>query len=436
MIDRTPQNGVDRFARVAIVGMLVISVVLIIHAGQSIAATEGVIFNFTYSEGGFPTAGLVSQNGKLYGTTYLGGVREGGTVFEMTPPSTAGGLWTLRFLHAFAGGIDGFGPAAGLLSAKNGTLYSTTKFGGASGAGTVFKMKPPATLFGPWTESVLYAFIGGIDGSEPLAGLIAGQNGVLFGTTEFGGTSNLGVVFALTPPVTPNTPWTESVLYSFTGGGDGAMPVAGLVADQNGTLYGTTSAGGVSGLGTAFALVPPASPGDPWTESVLYSFAGAPDGNDPVAGLLVDRNGTLYGTTEHGGLISSSNPTGNGTVFALTPPATPGAAWTETIIYSFGAFSGDAENPLAGLLSTAGTLVGTTYNGGVQRAGGTVYQLTPPATAGGAWTDTVLHTFSGGAKDGIFPVGGVVVGPHAELYGTTEGGGNHGGAGTVFEVTP
>ena len=433
--ERAKRNSAGRRASAITSLMLVVSFALIVSAGRSYAASESVIHAFEPVGGENPAAGVVTQNGKLYGTTSRGGVQNGGTVFELTPPSSPGGFWTILDLHAFTGGKDGSGPVAGLLAAKGGTLYGTTASGGSSNFGTVFKEKPPAFQNGVWTESVLYSFKGGIDGSEPVAGLIAGQNGVLYGTTKLGGTSSLGTVFELMPPATPGTPWTESVLYSFAGGADGETPVAGLVAGKDGTLYGTTSGGGTSGLGTVFALTPPPTPGDPWTEGVLYSFPGAPDGNDPVAGLIIDQSGTLYGTTLYGGLISSSRANGSGTVFTLTPPAAAGDSWAENIIYSFGAFSGDGYAPVAGLLSSGGMLTGTT-TGGSQRAGGTVYQLTPPAVPGGVWTETILHQFSGGTKDGSGPSGGVIVGPNSELYGTTQTGGAGAGLGTVFEVTP
>ncbi|MGH9205213.1 MAG: choice-of-anchor tandem repeat GloVer-containing protein, partial [Acidimicrobiales bacterium] len=127
---------------------------------------------------------------------------------------------------------------AGLIAAPGGTIYGTTQLGGASGLGTVFPLKPPVAS-GPWTQRVLYSFVGGLDGEQPVAGLLASHNGTLYGTTKLGGASSSGTVFALTPPSSPGGAWTESVLYSFTGGSDGGTPVAGLIfGPSGGTLYG------------------------------------------------------------------------------------------------------------------------------------------------------------------------------------------------------
>jgi len=184
-------------------------------------------------------------------------------------------------LYSFAGGSDGLEPVAGLIVDQNGVLYGTTRYGGGSGCvqnagcGTVFSLTPPAIAGAVWTEAVLYSFLGGAEGASPMAGLLAGKSGVLYGTTESCGAPNAGTVFELTPPATPGGAWTEDVLYSFSGGIDGSQPVAGLIA-ESGTLYGTTEVGGASGLGIVFALTPPAIAGGLWTESVLYSFAGAP----------------------------------------------------------------------------------------------------------------------------------------------------------------
>jgi uncharacterized repeat protein (TIGR03803 family) len=152
-------------------------------------------------------------------------------------------------------------------------------------------LKPPATTGEAWTESVLYNFQGGpSDGCSPRAGLIFDAAGALYGTTDSGGSSSFyGTVFKLTPS---GGTWSESVLYSFTGGGDGANPRAGLIFDPSGALYGTTVSGGSHGRGTVFKLAPSG------TESVLYSFQGGSDGAAPFAGLIFDASGALYGTTQ------------------------------------------------------------------------------------------------------------------------------------------
>jgi uncharacterized repeat protein (TIGR03803 family) len=146
-------------------------------------------------------------------------------------------------LHFFTGAGDGGYPVAALIADSNGNLYGTTS-GGAQGLGAVFELSPPTTAGGAWTETVLHAFTGARDGGNPQAGLITDSKGNLFGTTAAGGASNAGVVFELSPPAGRQREWTETVLYAFTGGSDGGYPQAGLIADSNGNLYGTTHAGG------------------------------------------------------------------------------------------------------------------------------------------------------------------------------------------------
>ena len=159
----------------------------------------------------------------------------------------------------------------------------------------------------------LYSFTGGPDGGDPLAGVAIGANGALYGATSSGGTSNQGTVFQLRPPASPGGAWTETVLHDFTGS-DGANPqAAGVVIGKAGPLYGTTVQGGASNAGTVFFFTPPATPGGAWTETVLHSFKGGDDGANPVAGLVIGKNGVLYGTTSSGGT------SGGGTVFALEP---------------------------------------------------------------------------------------------------------------------
>ncbi|HEY6765256.1 MAG TPA: choice-of-anchor tandem repeat GloVer-containing protein [Candidatus Sulfotelmatobacter sp.] len=203
---------------------------------------------------------------------------------------------------------------------SGGVLYGTTaRSNNGQGLGTVFSLTPPATQGGSWTETILHEFSGPPgDGEFPLAGLLIGKGGALYSTTFSGGNGTggcCGTVFSLTAPISQGGSWTESILHNFTGsGGDGDFPVD-LVLGGGGVLYGTTELGGTSGQGTVFSLKPPASHTGSWTETVLYSFTGTSgDGSSPQAGLVIDGTGLLYGTTVHGG--SSSN---DGIVFSLTP---------------------------------------------------------------------------------------------------------------------
>ena len=228
-----------------------------------------------------------------------------GALFALRVPCGAS-TPTLTTLYSFPG-EEGAYPEAGLVL-NNGALYGTT-YAGGSGSGTVFELSPPTPPATAWTPIQLYAFTGGADGAYPRAGVIFSTRGVIFGTTEQGGAHGYGTVFSLTPAA--GGKWTQAVIYSFTGqGGDGAYPEAGLVlSPKSGLLYGTTYGGGTAGYGTVFSLTP--AVGGTWTEKVLYSFAGSPDGANPLAGLTLSTKGVLYGTTYGGGGL------GWGTVFEL-----------------------------------------------------------------------------------------------------------------------
>ncbi len=266
------------------------------------------------------------------------------------------------------------------------------------------------------TYKVLYTFTGGTDGALPYAGLIRDSQGNLYGTTENGGNSacqgGCGVVFKV------DTSGNETVLYSFTGGADGWAPLAGLIRDAQGNLYGTTFAGGHisgcggSGCGVVFKLDTAGQ------ETALYSFKGGADGATPYAGLIRDAQGNLYGTAGGG-------HSGNGVVFKVSQ------AGKETVLYSFcpeGRPCKDGAVPLAGLIwDSKGNLYGTTQVGGKSRDG-VVFELSP------ARKETVLHSFTGG-NDGVYPEAGVIRDTQGNLYGTTWAGGAHDG-GTVFELSP
>jgi uncharacterized repeat protein (TIGR03803 family) len=273
------------------------------------------------SDGALPSGALITDwKGALYGTTEGGGAFNGpvcdgfgcGTVFAIG--NAAGSLTTIWTFS----GDDGALPGGTLLTDATGVLFGTTQGGGANGNGTVFKLTPPAADQTAWTPTALWSFSGGSDGAIPgLGALIADQSGTLYGTTEFGGATGCfggfgcGVVFKLTPPAAGRTVWTLSTLYRFSGGSDGRLPIAGLIADRKGALYGTTSEGGIPDHGVVFKLTPPASGPPPWNETVLLSFLGN-DGDFPNAGLIADESGALYGTTQFGG---GSN---NGVAFKLT----------------------------------------------------------------------------------------------------------------------
>ena len=345
---------------------------------------------------------------------------------------------TETVLYSFcsqSGCSDGSSPFAGLIMDKKGNLYGTTFFGGANCAdygdcGTVFKLTPSGS------ETVLYSFCtqsGCSDGREPVAGLIMDKKGNLYGTTSFGGAYGYGTVFKLTRD------GIEAVLYSFCAHApnctDGAMPLAaGLILDKEGNLYGTTPYGGTNctqefgACGTLFKLTPAGQ------ETVLYSFCSqsdCSDGAEPLAGVIMDKKGNLYGTTAFGG-ASPECGLGCGTVFKVTP------AGKETVLYSFGSQSGDGYYPEGLIMDKKGNLYGTTGSGGANH-NGTVFKMTPTGT------ETVLYSFcsQSGCSDGAWPQAGVIMDEKGNLYGTTIWGGNlscpfgdGSGCGVAFRLTP
>src|ERR1022692_2364418 len=255
-----------------------------------------------------------------------------------------------KVLHNFNhDGTDGWRPEAGLIFDAAGNLYGTTSQGGSSAVGAVFELTPAAG--GTWTEKVLHSFLNdGTDGVNPVAGLIFDGAGNLYGTTYQGGTYGDGTVFELTPAA--GGTWTEQVLHNFNyDSTDGAGPHAGLIFDAAGNLYGTAASGGTYSYGTAFELTPAA--GGTWTEKVLWNFGSGADGSYPQGGLIFDAAGNLHGTTTSGGAH------GPGTVFELMPAG--GGTWSERVVHSFGN-GADGSGPYAGLIfDAAGNLYGTTH---------------------------------------------------------------------------
>jgi uncharacterized repeat protein (TIGR03803 family) len=414
---------------------------VLMFAGATFAAaqTESVIhaFQSTSKTDGNGPYGLVADNkGNLYGVTYGGGRYAWGTVYKLTPPAKQGGAWTQSVLYSFTGAADGGGPTGNLYLDPKNNIHGTTTHGGI-GSGVVFELSPGK----PWTETVLHNFVGGKDGIYPNGGLISDGHGTLYGTTSGGGSDEYGIVFRLSPPTKSGDAWTEATLYAFQGGGTDALgPVAGMVRDASGALYGTTEDGGENNLGAVFKLTPPSGGKGSWSESVLYSFTGYTDGQYPVASLIFDGNGALYGTTVSGGV--GAGQCGCGTIFQLTPPDGGSGPWTENTLYTFNG-SGDGANPTDNLIfDSTGALYGTASLGGntalscfigVNNGCGIAFKLNPPSTQGGTWAQSVLHTFQDGS-DGAYPIAPLVqVG--TTFYGTTYEGGQR-GLGTVFEIAP
>jgi uncharacterized repeat protein (TIGR03803 family) len=377
------------------------------------AQTYSVLYAFEgATDGKYPYAGLARDaKGNIYGTTYYGGTSGAGTVFRL------GKAGKQKVLHSFTGGKDGAYPVAGVIMDTAGNLYGTTLQGGALGAGTVFKVDATGH------ETILYTFTGAYDGAFPYAGLMMDATGNLYGTASSGGfPPYTGLVFKLDPS------GHETVLYDFINRGDGDYPLSGVIMDRKGNLYGTTYYGGASGAGAVFKL------DTSGTETVLYSFTGGADGSNPVAGVIMDKAGNLYGTTEFGGSSPNCGPLGCGVLFKLN------TAGTETVLHTFGNGAQDeGANPTAGLvLDSKGNLYGTTeYGGGGSNGAGTVFKVDKTGK------ETKLEVFTG-STDGGFPYAGLIRDKAGNLYGTGQLGGNladcnnniSNGCGVVFKITP
>jgi uncharacterized repeat protein (TIGR03803 family) len=332
--------------------------------------------------------------GNLYGTTYGGGASGYGVVYKVD----AAGHETV--LYTFTGGADGMWLYAGVIRDSAGNLYGTTYGGGAANAGVVFKLDTAGN------ETVLYNFTGGIDGAGPQAGVIRDSAGNLYGTAGGGIVSacqrGCGVVYKL------DTAGRETVLYTFTGGADGANPSAGVIGDSAGNLYGTTSGGGTAGYGVVYKLDKAGH------ETVLYSFTGGADGDSPFTGVIRDSEGNLYGTASSAG----GTPCCAGVVFKVS------ASGQETVLYTFTGGAGGSY-PNGVIRDSAGNLYGTTGGGGTANVG-LVYELDA------AGQESVLYGFPGPA-DGSYPYAGVIRDAAGNLYGTTVNGGPA-NAGVVYKL--
>ncbi len=354
------------------------------------------------TDGGAPTGILtMDRAGNLYGTASTGGNNNRGTVYKVTH---TGSGWLFSTIYTFHG-PDGAKPLAGMIIGPEGTLYGTTSGGGAAGFGVVFKLQPPASICKStscsWTETVLHSFSSGPqDGADPsYAPLVFDHAGNIYGTTADGGASNGGTVYEMSPS---GGGWVENVIYSFQVVPDGSQPTSGVVFDSAGNLYGTTVTGGTDQGGTVFQLTPD---GSGWTEKVLYRFTDA-DGIGPFAGVIVDGSGNLYGATA----------AGNISVYELMPS---GGSWTFQVLYRLNAYYGPYESLS---FDSAGNLLGTVVAGNPE-----VFRLTQSS---GQWTLTGFH-----GSDGGFPLSNVIQDASGNLYSTSSGGGAY-HQGTVFEITP
>lgn len=371
--------------------------------------TETVLYSFTGGDDGAdPTTGLTEgSDGNLYGTTSAAGTNgSGGTVFKIT---TAG---VLTVLHSFKNATftDGSVPS-GVIQGADGSFYGVTTYGGATGNGTVFKITPTGT------ESVLYSFVNGVggDGFNPSGNLIQATNGNFYGTAPSGGAYGNGAIFEITPS------GQESILYSFNASAnDGFSPGSGVIQASDGNLYGTTPGNGTN-VNTSFGAVFKVTLSG--QETLVYIFQGqtVSDGQLPEAGLIQGVDGNFYGTTSEGGSGVS------GTVFKLTP------AGVETVLGNFnagGSTSVNGYSPIASLIQASdGNLYGTNNLGGAHNNDGTVFQVTPQGVT------TLVYAFGANTGDGANTQANLIQASDGNFYGTTHSGGAY-GYGTIFKITP
>jgi uncharacterized protein YceK len=426
-------------------------------AAAAAAPTYTVLYRFNGGhDGGYPIAPLVMDGaGAIYGTTTHGGLGNG-TVFRLTPPATGTAL-SLDSLYEFRWFAHGWYPAGLFFDSASGSLYGTTLFGGRclanNGCGSAFSLSTPKPGHTVLDFTELYRFGPSLTGPDvPFSPLVADSGGALYGMSEagVGPQPTYGSIYRLSPPSEPGALWSETVIYNFAGGSDGSAGDQALTVDTSGAIYGTAGGGVGScyqGCGTVFKLTPPTGNETAWIKTTLYEFKGGSDGSGPTGPLLPDGQGGFYGTTGYiSGLCVGTYP-GCGTVFRLTPPSGSQTQWAHSVLYTFkgGNDGAGPGGPIA--LDPSGAIYGATALGGSSGhdgyGWGTVFKLTPPQLGGTVWTENLLHIFKGGAVgDGGLPYGGILLDGAGVIYGATEVGGHRQlnfqrlpGNGILFRIT-
>jgi len=413
--------------------LLALVFVFPVLATESWAASEKVLYNFKGgADGAYPSSPLlIDSAGNLYGTTSTGGsgrncpqgeVPGCGVIYKLV---LVNGGWQQNVIYTFQGGSDGAYPVGNLVFGAFGNLYGAAEGGGVGGCldgcGVIYELSPNPD--GDWVETVVYSFQVSPDGLSPL-GLTADTTGNLYGTTFAGGANDRGAVFELSPPAQKGGPWTEKIIYNLRNDEIEFNP--GLVFDGDGNLYGTyfQQYDCYVGCGAVFQLKPL---GGSWQEADIVDLPGGGNGGEPMAPVIVDDQGNVYGTASIGG-------NNFGTVFEISPHS---GHWKPAMLYNFCGRNqcSDGINPYAGLVRDAsGVLYGTTSGGYVGTGPGVVFKLVHTKYG---WRESVLHTFSGGS-DGSRPEQSLILDGQGNLYGTTNPYpyGQNVGYGTVFEVTP
>jgi hypothetical protein len=389
---------------IPVVGVATVTALIAGLAAPAFAHGFQVIHDFTNgSDGCVPPYTLVlDKKGHLVGTASQGGTNDAGVVFDMTHKKSG---WALAPLYDFSGsdGQPGWGVTLDKGSIYTNAFYEAV-FGGSCGSALKID-HGKGVLMWTYTEDK--------DGC-PTGNLVLDRSGNAYGVTQNGGPNGWGAVIELSPS---GSNWTESILYAFRGTSDGAAPYSGLVSDKTGNLYGTATRAGGSGCGQGCGTVFELSPSRTgWTYNVLYTFQGGNDGGAPVAALIFDKSGNLYGATEFYGA------NGGGTVFELSPSQ---GGWTFDVLASM---SGNTGPVVALTVDLSGTIYGTNYRDGADDYG-SVFKL---SQSGSSWTYKDLHDFTAGA-DGGYPGGGVTLDAKGNLYGTTVLGGAD-NLGVVWEI--
>jgi len=401
---------------------------LIIVGGFSAAHAQTLttLFAFDGTDGSEPfQSNLLDIGGTLYGTTGAGGTFNAGTIFKLDSTGKE------TVIYNFTGGTDGNQPSSGLTLDSKGNVYGTTVYGGDSncvlngatpGCGVVYKLTSTGHF------SVVYTFTGSTDGALP-QGVIVDSSGDLYGPAFYGGNLSCpltgigcGVIFKI------DTTGKETAVYTFQDGTDGGVPNGFITMDNSGNIYGATIYGGTladcsgAGCGVIFKVTLAGK------ESVLYSFTGGTDGGAPNGSLLMDRQANIYGTAYLGGDLqctSIPNTAGCGVVFKISPSG------HESVLHAFKGT--DGAGPSWGLLDYQGNGYGTTIYGGANGFG-TLFELTSKGK------EIPLYSFTGGT-DGAYPQSGLIVDKSGNMYSNTVFGGNLScnspkGCGTVFKLVP
>lgn len=411
-----------RLSHATLFGLLVIAGAASVGTPSAGAPKESIIYNFDGADGSAPYSGVIADaTGTLYGVTIGGHVN--GNAFSLTPSHKGYTFTNLYDFCSQANCTDGDRPA-GLIRDKKGNLYGFAFAGGnvngcgGYGCGVVYELKPGKSGY---KETVLYTFTGGADGGNPISVPVMQKDGTILGVANDGGDcQNCGTVFSLTPN---GSGYTETTLFQFNGGSTGALP-SGIVVDKNGTIFGTTSFGGSYDGGIIFALT---QNNGTYTETILHEFEGGSDGAEPDSAPVIDeKSGAILGTAESGTTSYC------GVVWMLTPK---GSGYTETTLYNFQG-NGDGCAPEGPVLISGKSIYGTTLDGPDKRGPGSVFEL---KRQGSRYALKVLHNFTGPPNDGSLPYTAPLILSGGALFGTTYAGGNGCsgyGCGTVFRVVP